>query len=99
MEVGGGLPAFTKMMQAVFSKARVMMAAWMKRCSDNGFHLRPAGGQSSRVQRVGIIIVLAPEAISSRKASGKARSQQMRSPTRPIGVSNATCGEWEEEVR
>ena len=75
------------------------MVAWRKSDSESGFHLRPAGEQSARVQKVGIIIILAPEAISSRKASGKARSQQMRSPTGPRGVLNVTCGESEEEVR
>lgn len=37
-------------------------------------------------QKVGMIIILAPAAINSRNASGKARSQQMSKPTGPRGV-------------
>lgn len=38
------------------------------------------------VQNVGTMMILAPAMISSRKASGKARSQHIRRPTGPMGV-------------
>lgn len=46
-----------------------------------------------------MMISLAPEAMSSRKASGKAMSQHMRRPMGPRGVENVTWGCEEEEVR
>ena len=45
------------------------------------------GRKERSVQNVGMIIILAPAAMSSRKASGKARSQQISKPTGPTGVS------------
>lgn len=86
-------------MAAVFSKARATTVVWRKSDSESGFRARAVGEQSVSVQKVGIIIILAPEAMSSRNASGKARSQQMRRPTGPRGVSNVRCGCSEEEVR
>ena len=76
-----------------------MTVVWRKSDSESGFRARAAGEQSVSVQKVGIIIILAPEAMSSRNASGKARSQQMRRPTGPRGVSNVRWGCSEEEVR
>lgn len=46
-----------------------------------------------------MIISLAPSAISSRNASGKAKSQQISIPTRPIGVLMASCRSLPEEVK
>ena len=46
-----------------------------------------------------MMISLAPEAMSSRKASGKAMSQHMRRPMGPRGVENVMWGCEEEEVR
>lgn len=43
------------------------------------------------VQKVGIMIIFAPCDINSLNASGNARSQQISSPTLPIGVSKASC--------
>ena len=57
------------------------------------------GVQSLRFQNVGTIIIFAPPAISSRNASGKARSQHISIPTLPRGVSKATCGSCRDEVR
>lgn len=51
-----------------------------------GFLERPYALQSEWVQKDGMITIFAPLAINSRKASGKARSQQMRRPTGPSGV-------------
>lgn len=42
------------------------------------------------VQKVGMMMICAPWAMSSRKASGKARSQQISIPTLPTGVSNTS---------
>ena len=44
-------------------------------------------------------MIFAPLAISSRNASGKARSQQTRMPTGPRGVWIVSCGACVEEVR
>lgn len=46
-----------------------------------------------------MIIRRAPAAMRARKASGKARSQQMRRPMGPRGVRIGVCGVWVEEVR
>lgn len=70
-----------------------------KRASEEGLRARPAGLQSLRVQKVGIMMVFAPAAMSSRNASGKARSQQIRRPTLPIGVVKTSWGACVEEVR
>jgi hypothetical protein len=51
------------------------------------------------IQYVGTITICAPSTISSRNASGNARSQHISIPTRPIGVSIATWGSGPEEVR
>ena len=51
------------------------------------------------IQNVGMMIILAPVAMSSRKASGKAMSQHIRRPTGPRGVSNVMWGFSDEEVR
>lgn len=51
------------------------------------------------LQNVGMIIIFAPPAISSRNASGKARSQHIRRPTGPRGVWITSWGSWVLEVR
>jgi len=47
----------------------------------------PKDEQSFNVQKQGIRINLAPAVIKARKASGKARSQQISIPIFPSGVS------------
>ena len=64
-----------------------------------GFLERPYAEQSACVQKVGMMMIFAPLAISSLNASGKARSQQMRMPTGPRGVWIISCGAWVEDVR
>lgn len=51
------------------------------------------------LQKVGIITISAPAAMSSRNASGNAKSQQISSPTFPTGVSKTGCGSAPEEMR
>ena len=46
-----------------------------------------------------MMIILEPVAMSSRKASGKARSQQMRRPRGPRGVWIVVWGNVVEDVR
>ncbi len=70
-----------------------------KSFSLSGLIARAVGEQSARVQKVGMIIVLAPAAMSSRKASGKARSQHISIPTGPMGVEKVRWGSSVEEVR
>ena len=76
-----------------------MSVVCRKSASDCGLRDRPYGEQSASVQKVGMMISLAPEAMSSRKASGKAMSQHMRRPMGPRGVENVMWGCEEEEVR
>ena len=83
----------------VFSNARAVSMLSRKSASEAGLRARPAGLQSLSVQKVGMMMSCAPAAMSSRKASGKARSQQIRRPTLPRGVSKTSCGCVVEEVR
>ena len=83
----------------MFSNARAVSVVSKKRASALGFLERPYAEQSESVQKVGIMMILAPPAMSSRKASGKARSQQMSMPTGPRGVEMTVWGAWVLEVR
>lgn len=69
------------------------------KASDLGFKPRPKGEQSFRVQKQGMRMRRAPDVMRARKASGKARSQQISIPTFPRGVSIVMCGSWVEDVR
>ena len=57
------------------------------------------GREGGDGQKVGMMMSFAPRAMSSRKASGKARSQQMRRPTGPRGVWMMSCGSCLLDVR
>lgn len=83
----------------VFSNARAVNILSRNKASAHGFNFRPASLQSFSVQNVGTMMILAPCAISSRKASGKARSQQMSKPTLPRGVSKTSWTSRLELVR
>lgn len=75
----------------VFSNALAVSMLSRNNASAEGFCFKPASLQSLCVHKVGMMMILAPLAISSRKASGKARSQHISRPTLPIGVSNTSC--------
>lgn len=64
-----------------------------------GFSAAPILEQSVKVQNVGIMIIFAPCAIISLKASGNAKSQQINMPTLPSGVSKTGCASSELLVR
>jgi hypothetical protein len=83
----------------VFSKHRAVKMLSRKSASAVGLIPSPSVEQSDKVQKVGQTMSCAPCAISSRKASGKAMSQQMSRPTLPSGVSKTSCGSRVEEVR
>jgi hypothetical protein len=51
------------------------------------------------IQKVGIMTIFAPAAMSSLNASGNAKSQQIRKPTGPIGVLMISCGSCFDDVR
>ena len=83
----------------VFSNALAVKTESKNSASATGFRFNPASLQSFSVQNVGTMMIFAPLAMSSRNASGNARSQQISRPTLPMGVSMTSCVSRPDEVR
>lgn len=83
----------------MFSNVRAVRVESRNKASERELRPRPNGEQSFRVQKQGMRIRRAPDVMRARKASGKARSQQISIPTFPRGVSIVICGSWVDDVR